>query len=181
MIIETSRLLLLPLDDFFYERSLADDREASAAHLGATLDEAWFAERWLMELRLHDLRRDPELRPWLLRAVVRREDMRMIGHIGFHGRPGMPHLAEIAPLGVEVGYTIFPSYRRQGYAREALVGLLQWAETERQVQQFVASVSPENIPSLFLIHQLGFKKVGSHVDDVDGPEDVYLKIGAPAL
>jgi hypothetical protein len=35
-------------------------------------------------------------------------------------------------------------------------------------------VSPENKPSLAVIARFGFTKVGQHVDEIDGIEDIYL-------
>ena len=57
---------------------------------------------------------------WLVRAVVLPETRELIGHVGFHGPPGVNSLK--AADAVEVGYTIFPEHRRQGYATEAVVG-----------------------------------------------------------
>jgi [ribosomal protein S5]-alanine N-acetyltransferase len=37
----------------------------------------------------------------------------------------------------------------------------------------VLSISPDNTPSLRLAAALGFKKIGSHVDEDDGVEDIY--------
>jgi hypothetical protein len=42
----------------------------------------------LLHLRLGQLRRDPTVQPWLLRAMVLREPARrLIGHVGFHLPP----------------------------------------------------------------------------------------------
>lgn len=76
---------------------------------------------------------------------------------------------------VEVGYTVFEAYRRQGYAREALAAIMAWATTERGIRNFIASVSPDNRASLGLILGLQFAKVGSHIDELDGPEDIFLR------
>ena len=177
--IETPRLQLLPLDAKFLEFSLAGDRAAAEKWLGATIDEPWFDIRWLMELRLEDLRENAALLPWLLRGIVLRDERRMIGHIGFHDSPGAEHLEGFAPDGAEFGYEVYPNYRRHGYAREAVCGLLAWAERVHQVPHFVASVSPTNIPSRNLILSLGFELVGSQIDEIDGPEDIFVRTGAP--
>lgn len=60
----------------------------------------------------------------------------MIGHIGFHTQPGAPYLQEIAPAGVEFGYTVYePSVRticRRYTSRTTLVlrksprSLMKW-------------------------------------------------------
>ena len=131
-------------------------------------------------MRLNDCRSDPDYALWSLRAIVRREDRAMVGHIGFHSRPGTKELRQYAANGVEFGYTIFQHYRRQGYAHEAIQGLLHWAKKEHEAQDFVISVAPDNAPSKDLAKKLGFSKVGKRVDEVDGLEDVYL-LGRAAL
>ncbi len=96
----------------------------------------------------------------------------MVGYIGFHTSPAPEYLKEISPAGVEFGYTVFPLFRRQGIALEASRGLMGWA-SEHGVSAFVVSVSPQNVASLALTSKMGFRKVGSHVDEEDGPEDIF--------
>ena len=95
------------------------------------------------------------------------ETRQLIGHVGFHGPPGINSLR--APDAVEVGYTIFPEHRRNGYASEAVEALLEWARAQG-IHRFVASVGPENEPSLKIVRRLGFVEVGRHWDDEDGEE-----------
>jgi RimJ/RimL family protein N-acetyltransferase len=97
----------------------------------------------------------------------------MVGHIGFHTQPGAEYLRDLAPGGVEYGYTVFSAFRRQGYAREACEALMQWAYQEHQVTRFVVSIRPDNIPSRRLAERFGFKQIGSHMDEEDGLEDIY--------
>ena len=97
----------------------------------------------------------------------------MVGHIGFHTRPGEKYLEELAPGGVELGWTVFGRERRQGYAREAAEGLMEWARRFHGVTRFVVSISPANLASLELARRLGFKRIGSHIDEEDGPEDIF--------
>jgi RimJ/RimL family protein N-acetyltransferase len=91
----------------------------------------------------------------------------MAGHIGFHGPPGVNARRE--PDAVELGYTVFPEHRRNGFATEAVRGLLEYAHAHG-IHRFVASVGPENEPSLRLVHGLGFVEVGRHWDEEDGDE-----------
>ena len=130
-------------------------------------------------LRLAQLRADPSVAPWLLRAVILRETASLVGHVGFHDRPGNPALREWAPEGVELGYTTFESYRRRGFAREAVLALVTWAERQHAVPHFVASIAPTNLASRSLARNLGFRLVGSTVDEVDGLEEVWLRDEKP--
>jgi len=125
-------------------------------------------DRRFLSFRLRQIAEDPSRAPWFVRAIVRRDEERqMIGHIGFHGPPGVN--ARKQPQAVEIGYTIFPEYRRQGYATEAVRALLGWAEG-KGIHHFIASIGPQNAPSLAIARRLGFREVGRHWDDEDGEE-----------
>ena len=179
--IRTLRLDLVPMTPEFLVASLRRDRVQLDLILGATTPPDWSDRPGWIRLRLEQLRADPELQQWLLRAIVLRGERRMIGHIGFHGRPGEPYLRELAPGGVEFGYTVFESDRRRGYAREGCSGLLEWAYRTHGADRFVISISPTNIASLELAKRLGFDRIGSHVDEEDGPEDIYeLRFASPS-
>lgn len=96
----------------------------------------------------------------------------MIGHIGFHTAPGADYLKPFSPDAVEFGFTVFPPFRRNGFAHEASVALMDWARQSHGVTWFVLSISPGNIPSQSLAARLGFVRIGSHIDEIDGLEDV---------
>jgi RimJ/RimL family protein N-acetyltransferase len=124
------------------------------------------AER-LLRIRLEDMRVDPSTAPWLLRAMVLREPGRpMVGHVGFHGKPD-------ARGAVEIGYTVFPEYRRRGFAIESVRAMFRWASVEHRIARFRASVSPGNEPSLRLLAKLGFRQTGTQWDEEDGEELVF--------
>ena len=128
------------------------------------------AERFLT-YRLEQMHRAPDVQRWLARAIVLRETGRpMIGHAGFHGEPGVNSAA--APDAVEIGYSILTDHRRRGYASEAVAALLDWARTQG-IHHFVASVAPDNQPSLAILHKLGFVRTGEHIDQEDGLEHVF--------
>lgn len=85
------------------------------------------------------------------------------------------YLHSYARGAIELGYVVFVAYRKQGYAHEALLGAISRAEEGYSIKHFVASISPRNLPSINLIAKLGFRKVGQHVDEIDGIEHVYLR------
>jgi RimJ/RimL family protein N-acetyltransferase len=128
-------------------------------------------ERFL-RLRLGQLRAHPDLQDWSVRGIVLAEDEALAGHIGFHGPPGVNALRR--GDGVEVGYSVFPPYRRRGLATEAVRGLIAWAREAHGIRVFVASVSPENEASLGVVGKLGFVHVGEHWDEEDGLEHEFL-------
>lgn len=173
-LIESERLLLVPMTAAFLEASLDGRRDAVSEMLGASVAEEWLSETSLMQLRLDQLRARPELDAWLLRAVVHPQERRMLGHVGFHSDPDPAYLQELAPGGVEMGYTIYPGYRRNGYATEACRAQLEWARRTHHVRRFILSISPENEPSLRIARRLGFRKVCEHQDPEEGIEHVFL-------
>src|SRR5919202_1322216 len=102
-------------------------------------------DRRFLRLRLDQVTKDPGRLEWLPRAIVlRRRGRPMIGHIGFHGPPGVNGPSK--PGALEVGYTVLEPFRRRGYATEAVSALLDWARDAHGVHDFVASVSPANVP-----------------------------------
>ena len=171
--IQTERLDLIPMTLDFLKASLAGNRQGAERELGLEIPDRWFEAGQLITLRLGQLQADPELLPWLLRAIGLRRTRTMIGYLGFHDKPGADYMAEIAPGGIEFGYTIFPPHRRRGYAYEACLGLITWGFEAHGIERFVVSISPQNGPSLKLAHKLGFRRIGTHIDEIDGPEDIF--------
>jgi Acetyltransferases, including N-acetylases of ribosomal proteins len=157
----------------FLEVCLQDDLESASRIIGLTLPPEWLEAKWLMELRLQQMRANPALELWVLRAIGLRETRTMIGHIGFHTLPGAEYLKSYAPGSVEFGYSIFLNYRRMGYASEAVQALMDWANREHEVRRFIVSISPTNEPSLRLAQKFGFYKVGMSTDDQGGVEDIF--------
>ncbi len=116
----------------------------------------------VVRLRLNQLEARPEIAPWLLRALVVRETRVAVGFIGFHDAPDERGMTEI-------GYEVLPSFRRQGYAIEAVSALIGWAG-RHGVSTVRACVSPDNDASLALLARQGFAVIGEQVDEEDGRE-----------
>jgi RimJ/RimL family protein N-acetyltransferase len=171
--IATERLDLIPLGAPMLRASLARDVAAAERIAKLRIGREWFDTQEFLSLRLGQMEADPGLEEWLLRAIGVRSTRVMAGYVGFHTAPGPEYLQDLSPGGVELGYTVFPRFRRQGFAREATVGLMDWAHRVHAVTRFVASISPQNVPSLNLAASLGFRKIGAHIDEKDGPEDIF--------
>jgi ribosomal-protein-alanine N-acetyltransferase len=114
--------------------------------------------------RARQLVETPDDADWVTGVVV--VDGVAVGGAGFHGAPSEDG-------SVEVGYGIDPEFRRRGHAREALRVMIDRARREPGVRRVVASVSPDNQPSLNLIDQFGFEKTGEQWDEEDGLEWVF--------
>jgi ribosomal-protein-alanine N-acetyltransferase len=138
--------------------------------IDAALSADWLEEvRWLAGMRARQLRERPQDRPWLLRPIVRREPglpREAIGYLNFHAGPDQHGM-------VEIGYTLLPDARGQGYAIEAVRAAFDWAVREHGVHRFRASVAPDNERSLNLLGKLGFVRTGEQWDERDGLELVF--------
>ncbi|TYP89745.1 RimJ/RimL family protein N-acetyltransferase [Blastococcus xanthinilyticus] len=122
--------------------------------------------RWVWRIRAEQVVADPASARWVTRVVRDPERELTVGRAGFHGPPDASGM-------VEVGYSIDPAHRRQGYARAALRALLAWAADEPAVTTVRASVAPANVASRDLVLGAGFVVVGEQIDEEDGLEIVH--------
>ncbi|WP_405771228.1 GNAT family N-acetyltransferase [Streptomyces sp. NBC_01538] len=93
-----------------------------------------------------------------LYVLVRREDDRAVGGMGFHGVPDEEGKAE-------VGYDLAEAARGNGYATEALRALAKWALARDDVRSLFATVEPHNAPSHGVITRAGFMPVSAELDE----------------
>jgi len=167
--IQTNRLELVSLSPHVIDAILAGRRKEAERLADLQLPEDWPDEHdaRFLRMRLGQLRSNPEWQEWLARAMVFRTNGRpMAGHIGFHGQPDVVGRAEM-------GYTVLPPFRRQGYATEAAKAMMEWARNQHGVSSFYLSIAPHNRASLAMAAKLGFRQVGEQIDDEDGLELVF--------
>ena len=101
---------------------------------------------------LEQLRRDPSLLYWGSWIVIRKSDDRIIGDIGFKGKPDKNKT-------VEIGYGLLQSYWNNGYATEAVEALIEWAFHTSKVEKVIAETLKENDGSIRVLEKLHMKKV----------------------
>ena len=150
-------------------QALAEGDLAAAEAVATVPLPAYFAgprRRGLWRMRSEQVRADPRSGLWVTGAIWDVERQVTVGHAGYHGPPDASGM-------VEVGYEVDPPYRRQGYARAALVALLDRAAREPEVRTVRASVRPDNLASRALVLQYGFVEVGEQWDEEDGLETVF--------
>lgn len=149
----TNRLVLHPIDEIEAERILGGmptlldswaegypfegDLEAVGGYLASTLAGG-------------------DQRPWGYYQLVRREDGRAIGGIGFTGPPD-------ASGTVEVGYGLIPDARGKGYAAEALRGIIAVARAHGATR-VIAQTSSDNIASQRTLRNVGMPRTASAGD-----------------
>ncbi len=173
-IIHTQRLDLIPLSPAVLRAALDKDHSTMERLLGVSVPADWEIRREFLELRIRQLEADPTLQPWLIRGICLHDEGLLVGDIGFHSEPVAAPLPSAKSL--ELGYCVLEAWRRRGIAREAVQALIQWAFDTHAVRRFVLSISPENHPSQSLAVKLGFRKIGSRIDELDGPEDIFERI-----
>ena len=169
-ILRSRRLELVSMGPALLEALLAGDRARAAQIGGFQIPNDLILSKRTLQMRLQQIRANPQVRPWLLRAIVIRQSRTMCGRIGFHSEPGPEDLRDVAADGVELGYAIGEPFRRRGFAKEAALVLMRWAFESHSQRSFVLSIAPDNEASLALAHSLGFSEVGSHIDKEDGLE-----------
>ncbi|MFD5476563.1 GNAT family N-acetyltransferase [Streptomyces hawaiiensis] len=89
---------------------------------------------------------------WGMYVLVRREDGRALGAMGFHSVPDEAGR-------VEIGYDLVEGARGHGYATEALRALSSWALKRDEARTVVANVERDNVPSRNVLTRAGFTQV----------------------
>ncbi|MEU9862555.1 GNAT family N-acetyltransferase [Streptomyces sp. NPDC047971] len=157
-------------------RALADgDLAAGSAEAGVRLDEHFVGDRarWIFGYRADQLAGNPSVAPWITRAAVSEPDGTVVGDAGFHGPPDEAGV-------VEVGYTVVPKYRRQGYARAMLAALLARAAADPAVRTVRATIRSDNDASLATVAGFGFTLVAERRNEHD-EVDLVFEIPAGAV
>jgi RimJ/RimL family protein N-acetyltransferase len=170
--IVSERLELVSLSPAALEALIAGRTSDAETLIGGRLADGWpGGDEPYFRLRLGQMRREPALRRWIVRALVLRDGRDIVGHAGFHGPPGINGKKD--PAAVEVGYKVFEPFRGRGLATEAARALMAWAREEHGVRRFILSIAPSNEPSLAIARRLGFEQTGEQWDDEDGLELVF--------
>lgn len=103
---------------------------------------------------VEELNKDSTLLGWGVWLVLSKEDNRIIGDIGFKGKPTLDQT-------VEIGYGILPSAQNKGYATEAVREIIKWAFSFDTVNMVVAECLIDNLPSIKVLEKLEMKRVGT--------------------
>jgi aminoglycoside 6'-N-acetyltransferase len=90
---------------------------------------------------------------WYQMAIERREDGCLIGDIGFILFSEEAHQAEI-------GFSLAPQYQRQGYATEAVRGMLHYLFMERGLHRVRGHCVGRNVRSARLLERVGMRCEG---------------------
>mgnify|MGYP001259506790 CR=1 FL=1 len=132
------------------------DRPRAEALLGATIPAEWPlpALRGFVPFYIQMLAGDPAMLGWGMWLVVHAADRVVIGDVGFKGRSDGSDT-------VDIGYSILPAYRNQGYAYEAARALIDWAFEQPGIARVIATCLPSNAPSIRVLEKLGMQRTGT--------------------
>lgn len=151
--LSTERLILLPL--YPHQLALAvDDYSKMQSDLGLKIVKTSLDEEleYAMKIRLKKVLADVDNYLWLTNwAIIHKEDKQIVGFIMIKGCPN--ENGEVI-----VGYGIDESYRRKGYATEALQGLTQWIFKDPKAFFVIADTEKTNIASHKVLQNVGAQK-----------------------
>jgi RimJ/RimL family protein N-acetyltransferase len=104
--------------------------------------------------------------------IVRTSDQAVMGACGFKDVP--------CDGRVEIGYAVSSNYRKQGVATAAVRLLFNLAYQHDSVTELLATIAPENQPSIRVVRTLGFERGGTTIDN-EGEELVcwHHRRGSP--
>ena len=90
----------------------------------------------------------PDRWGWYAAWIIERKDGTPVGDLCFKG---------LSAEGIaEIGYGIYDSFQRRGYATEALQGALRWAFRHPEVTAIEAETAPDNAASRRVLEKCGF-------------------------
>jgi ribosomal-protein-alanine N-acetyltransferase len=153
MLLRTRRLDLLPCS-FQVAQAVVQDRDGLKSLLGVRVPDDWPAQdlQEFLPTYAQQLQADPTLLGWGIWLMIHRAERTVIGDLGFKGRPDDEGT-------VEIGYSVVPAYRRQGFASEAVRALVDWALAQQGVRGIIAECSGDNTPSIRILEKVGMRRL----------------------
>ncbi len=160
MKIETERLTLFATELKHFELVM-QSKQLLAEHLAVTVPlsfpESEDALPWFYDL----VKQDETLVGWLSFWALHRIDNTLIAGVGFKGKPDENGK-------IEIGYSVIPEYRRQGFASEMVEALLEYGFSNPDVTAILAQTRIDNIPSMKVLERFGMRQTGTSRDDEEG-------------
>lgn len=151
--IQTGRLILIPVTPDITNALIHGNIE-EVEKLGIITDGTWPNEDTMDIVLLVNRAFQKDKIPsgfefWI---IVKKDDMKIIGDIGFHGKPD--EKGE-----VEVGYGLVEQERGKGFGFEALRAIMDWAISQNNVKAIKAGCFINNIPSARILEKVGMKEI----------------------
>jgi [ribosomal protein S5]-alanine N-acetyltransferase len=165
MKLETARLTLFATELKHFELVMQSKKllgEYLGMNVPPSFPESEDALPWFYDL----VRLDETLVGWLSFWALHRADNALIASIGFKGKPD-------ADGKIEIGYSVIPEYRRQGFASEMVEALLEYGFTNSAVTAILAQTRVDNFPSMKVLERFGMKQTGTNHDEDEGEMFVW--------
>lgn len=154
---------LIPMGLPLLQALLCGDRALATSLAPYRFPEQFDADAlWIFRYRRDQILQFPEQEPWLLRAIVLRENSQMVGYANFHGPPGDNEASY--PDAVSIGYAVFAQFRGRGFATQAVTCLLNWAAHQHGVTHIACGVLPDNFASIRVLEKHNFHRTELIVD-----------------
>ena len=155
MVLETKRLLLMPMTFKFVDGILNNDENAYSL-FGIKHSEEWptrdiFDVLPMIKEKLRIEQEPSGFDAWIF---INKIDRSIVGDGGFIGAPNENGH-------IDIGYGIVESKRRNGYAYEAASALIDWGLSQRGVKGITADPLKDNLPSIKLLQKLGMKMLNT--------------------
>ncbi|WP_195430385.1 GNAT family N-acetyltransferase [Clostridium sp. D46t1_190503_E9] len=150
--IQTTRLILIPIT-LEITKSLMDGSSNEVEKLGIKIDKKWPTNdtKDILPIIYKSLENDKVPSGFEVWMIIKKDTMKVIGDIGFHGKPD--EKGE-----VEVGYGLVESERGKGIGFEALKAITNWAISQKNVRIIKAECLIDNKPSARLLEKVGMKE-----------------------
>ncbi|WP_299795692.1 GNAT family protein [uncultured Shewanella sp.] len=97
---------------------------------------------------------------WFQLAIVTKAEQgsqQMLGDLAVHFIDGRQ---------IEIGFTFAPDFQGQGYASEAVLGLLTYLFSELKPHRVIATTDCENVPSWLLLERVGLRREAHFIENV---------------
>jgi RimJ/RimL family protein N-acetyltransferase len=165
----TPRLELRPASVEELNALISGDRAAFEAVLGAWVAEPLEAPpetadviQWFRDA----IANDPSIRPWFFRWMIDRIEGRLVGSVGFSGYPD-------AMGTLLIGYSVYPADERNGYASEAVAGMVSWAFAQPGINRVQATIRPGHAASQRVAVKAGMVNVGKLETEEEGIAELW--------
>ncbi len=140
--IETERLILrLPFEIDFAAFAAAQSDENFKKHTGGAIDRVKAREDFVHWQQFW------EVMDYGFFSIIDKETNQWVGRAG----PTLRANSEFP----EFGWSIIPNFQGKGYAKEAAIAVIAWAQSKLKWQEAYFCISKENLPSQKLASKLG--------------------------
>lgn len=163
--IQTERLRLAPMTVAAIDALIAEDRPALEAEVGAAFPEPLAPPPETGDVLAFFRDLAAEETDWAPRFIVLREPPTVLGSGGA--------MAPDVDGRCVVGYGVYPEHEGNGYATEALVGMIATLTGHVDVSTVVATIHPHNSASRRVAEKAGMRVTGQMIDPKEGLLDVW--------